>query len=204
MPRHQTLSLPLLSVLALLLFACSGDDAGDDDASGGDGPTAAAATPMTTDVATGTAGSEATSSEASGSDSGAATSEDIDVCALVSQDEVSEVIGTPAGEATRENDPALSYFGCRYEEDGITEGVSLGVFAFPDEDEARDFFEFGSEQFEAVEGIGEGAYRSEIHEITVLHDRYEIDVALYFVSEDDDEEFEMARELAEMMIDRLP
>ena len=86
---------------------------------------------------------------------------------------------------------------------GRTEGYERAA-SFPDEDEARSFFEFGSEQFEAVEGIGDAAYRSEIHEITVLHDRYEIDVTLYFVSEDDDEEFEMARELAEMMIDRLP
>jgi len=195
----------LLSVLALLLFACSGDDTADDDASGGDGPTATATTTMTTDAATGTAASEATPSEASGSDSGAATSEDIDVCALVTQDEVSGVIGTQAGEATGENDSALSYFGCRYEEDGITAGVSIGVWAFPNESEARSFFEFGYDDYPAVEGIGDDAYRSQpLGEISVLDGRYEVDVFLFFVAEDPDEEFEMARQLAQMVLDRLP
>lgn len=63
----------------------------------------------------------------------------------------------------------------------------------------------GAEQYEEVEGIGDRAIRSQpINDISVLSDRYEISVGLYLVSEDDDTEFEMAREIAALVVDRLP
>ncbi len=201
MPRYSMPSRPLFVVLALLLGACGGvdGDAGDVSPDGGGASTAAA-------TSTPASASEATPEVAVGS-SGAAdvSTEDLDVCSLVTQDEVSAVIGTQAGAAQPEDDPGLSYFGCRYEEDGITAGVNIGVWAFPDESEARSFFEFGYDEYPAVEGIGDDAYRSQpLGEITVLDGRYEVDVFLFFVSEDEDEEFEMARELAQMVLDRLP
>ena len=202
MPRHILLSsrLALLTLLALLLAACGGDEGGGTEA-----PTEDTATGATTSSPASAAGTTTAGTDVAGPAAQASSAEDLDVCSLVSQDEVSEVIGTQAGAPQREDDPSLFYYGCRYEEEDITELVSIGILAWADEGEAESAFEFGADQYPAVEGIGDAAYRSQpIDEITVLNGRYEISVGLFFVSEDDDEEFEMGRQLAEMVIARLP
>jgi hypothetical protein len=129
---------------------------------------------------------------------------EIDVCALLTKEEVEAVIGLPAGSAQPE-ESAAPFFGCRYEEDGLSQMVSIGVFAWGDAREAEASFEFGADQYPAVEGIGDRAYDSQpIDDVNVLVGRYELSVGLYFVSDDDEAELAMASELAALALDRLP
>jgi hypothetical protein len=131
-------------------------------------------------------------------------SADIDACALVTQDEVESIVGMAVGAPEPEDAPP-PFFGCRYEDDEILPVVTVGIIASESTDDAVSLFEFGADQYPAVEGLGDRAYRSQpIDEITVLAGRYELSVGLYFVSEDDDAEFEMAREIAELVLSRLP
>jgi hypothetical protein len=129
---------------------------------------------------------------------------EIDVCALLTKEEVEAVIGMPAGAAQPE-ESAAPYFGCRYEEDGLSQIVSIGVLAWGDAEEAETSFEFGADQYPAIEGIGDRAYNSQpIDDVSVLSGRYELSVGLYFVSDDDEAELAMASELAAVALDRLP
>jgi hypothetical protein len=172
-------ALPLL--LAATLLTCSDDD--DDAAEPGGGDGTATQQPRTSTGGTGVS---------------------IDVCALVTAEEIEAIVGEPIAEGEAE-ESAPPFFGCRYESDDITRVVTIGVIAWDDADDAEASFDIGADQYEAVEGIGDRAYRSQpINDITVLSGRYEISVGLYFVSEDDDDEFEMAREIASTVIDRLP
>lgn len=178
----------------LLLAACSGDDgSAGDDPGAATTPTAASST---------TSAPTATVATTSGGDETAGG--DIDVCALVPGGEVEAVIGMPVGPAQRDDFEDL-FYGCRYEEEALTQVVTLGVIAYEDAEEAEDSFEFGADQYPAVDGIGDRAYNSQpIDDITVLAGRYEVSVGLYFVADDDDTEHAMARELATLLLDRLP
>jgi hypothetical protein len=129
---------------------------------------------------------------------------EIDVCALLTNEEVEAVIGMPVGAAQPEESEA-PFFGCRYEEDGLSQVVSVGVIMWADAQEAEASFEFGADQYPAVEGVGERAYNSQpIDDISVLAGRYEVSIGLYFVSDDDEAELEMASELAVVIVGRLP
>ena len=205
--RHRgrrTAGVPARSLLAAaLLVAASacGDDDGDDaigvtapvDETDAEGAEIEATDVEDTDVRDQT--TVANGSRAVG---------EIDVCALLTKEEVEAVIGMPAGSAQPE-ESAAPYFGCRYEEDGISQMVSIGLFAWGDAEEAEASFEFGADQYPAVEGIGDRAYDSQpIDDVNVLVGRYELSVGLYFVSDDDEAELAMASELAALALGRLP
>jgi len=129
---------------------------------------------------------------------------EIDVCALLSQAEVEGIASVPIGAAAAE-DPLPPFFGCRYEDPDITPVITVGILAWDSPSDAESSFGFGADQHRAVDGIGDRAYRSQpIDDITVLQGRYEVSVGLYFVSEDEDTDFEVARQLAEIVIGRLP
>jgi len=129
---------------------------------------------------------------------------EIDVCALLSQAEVEGIVSVPVGPPAAE-DPLPPFFGCRYEDPDITPVITVGILAWDSPSDAESSFGFGADQYPAVDGIGERAYRSQpIDDITVLQGSYEVSVGLYFVSEDEDADFEMARQLAEIVIGRLP
>lgn len=198
-PRRTAVRTSSLVVAAgLVAVPACGDD---DDAVGG-----------TEDTEVGDeADAEASDLEATGVESAgvtgppaAADDAGIDACALLTKDEVEAVIGMPVGSPQPEESPA-PFFGCRYEEDGLTQIVSIGVLAWSDVEEAEASFEFGADQYPAIEGLGDRAYNSQpIDEVTVLAGRYELSVGLYFVSDDDEAELAMARELAATALDRLP
>ena len=194
--------------LAASLIACGGEDDGSED-----GLTAATVTSAppgaSTDTPDSTAGSTGPGSEATPAESSAGAV-DLDVCSLLTQEEVEAAIGQPAGA------PAFTPLGeafaaqglgggdCRFEADGITPVVALTVLIWRDAETARSSFEFGSSS-QAVEGIGDGARSTQpIGEISVLSGHYEVSLDIYFASEDDDAEFEMARELVEIAVSRLP
>src|SRR5690606_18873532 len=106
--------------------------------------------------------------------------DDIDVCALIPREDVEAVVGAPVGAAAREDLPPF-FFGCRYEEDGITSTISLGTLVHENEDNAESSFDIGAENYEAVEGIGDRAYNAQpIQDITVLYGNYEVSVGIYF------------------------
>jgi hypothetical protein len=192
----------LTAALLVAVPGCGGDDG--DDATGvtADDTDAAGTAVDATGVDDGN-GSAATDPATNGAGAGPA-GEEVDVCALVSQDEVAAAIGMPAGSAQAEESPA-PFFGCRYEDDGLTHVVSIGVIAWADSDDAEASFDFGADQYPAVEGIGERAYNSQpIGDVDVLTGRYEVSVSLHFVSDDDAAELAMARELAALVVDRLP
>lgn len=192
----------LIVAAGLLAVPACGDD---DDAVGGsevteagDEASAAASDPE----ATGVESAGVTGPPSAAVDAGAGGA--IDACALLTKDEVEAVIGMPVGSPQPEESPP-PFSGCRYEEDGLTQIVSIGVVAWNDVDEAEASFEFGADQYAAVEGLGDRAYNSQpIDDVTVLAGRYELSVGLYFVSDDDEAELEMARELAATALDRLP
>ena len=196
----RTSSLVAAALLVVAASACGGDD--DDDAID--------VTEETDETDTDEAASEATDVEGADvtgqptvADEAPAVGE-VDVCALLTKEEVEAVIGMTAGSAQREESPA-PYFGCRYEEDGLSQIVSIGVLAWVDAEEAEASFEFGADQYPAVEGLGDRAYNSQpIDDVSVLAGRYELSVGLYFVSDDDEAELAMASELAAMALDRLP
>ena len=181
---------------AVLLAACSGDVARSDEPDGGTSGATAVTSPASAPGATGTATSPAS---AGGADLG-----ELDVCALVSQEEVESVIGMPAGAAQAE-EPSPPFFGCRFEDDALTQVVTVGVISWDDEETAESSFDFGAEDYPAVEGIGDRAYNAQpVNDITVLAGRYELSVGLYFISDDDEVELAMARDLAALALDRLP
>jgi hypothetical protein len=188
----------LAAALVVAASAC-GDDDGDDAigvTAAVDEADAEGADAEATDV-------EDTDASGQATDANGAVGE-IDVCALLTKEEVEAVIGMPAGSAQPE-ESAPPFFGCRYEEDGLSQMVSIGVLAWGDAEEAEASFEFGADQYPAVEGIGDRAYNSQpIDDLTVLAGRYELSVGLYFVSDDDEAELAMASELAAVALDRLP
>jgi hypothetical protein len=168
----------------------------------------AAGDPVDTDSTTPTPGNGAATGQpdatAPPSVTDGPSSADIDACALVTQDEVESIVGMPVGAPEPEDAPP-PFFSCRYEDDEILPVVKVSIIASESADDAVSLFELGADQYPAVEGLGDRAYRSQpIDEITVLAGRYELSVGLYFVSEDDDAEFEMAREIAELVLPRLP
>ena len=189
----------LLAAALLVAASACGDDDGDDAVG------ITAAVDETDAEGADTAATDVEDTDVSGqtTDPSGAVGE-IDVCALLTKEEVEAVIGMPAGSAQPE-ESAPPFFGCRYEEDGLSQMVSIGVLAWGDAEEAEASFEFGADQYPAVEGIGDRAYNSQpIDDLTVLAGRYELSVGLYFVSDDDEAELAMASELAAVALDRLP
>lgn len=173
--------------------ATDANTATDDTAASAGAPDTTAATD--TPVATGGAATTATAAGAGGGETG----EEIDICALVTQQDVEAAIGMPAGPAQPDSMPP--FFGCRYELE--TDIVTVGVWVWDDADAAEASFEMVADQYPAVEGVGDRAYNSPIDDLTVLSGRYEISVGL-FLSLDDADELAMASDVAALLIERLP
>jgi len=197
MSRYRLLTFTLLSLILVFATACGGSS--DDNAEATSPP---AGQPSDVSPTSESSAGEGTSS------SNGDEPEAFDLCALISREDVENIVGVTVGPGMSE-EPAggggILFLGCRYEDDAITPVVTVGIIVSLNESDAEDLFEFGADQYPAVEGIGDRAYNSQpIDDITVLSGSYEISVGLYFVSEDDAAELEMARELAQLVIDRLP
>ena len=213
MRLHRPLLIGPAIATVLLVGACGGDD--EDSASGalatstsapaisGAGAEPSGATGPT--GATGTTGATGPSAA-----TGAAAEEEIDVCALVSQAEVEGILGQSVGApnytsmGTAGAASGLGGGDCTFQATGITPVVSINVLAWSDEDDAESSFDlFGID--EEVEGIGDKAVNTQpVGDISVLQGRYELSVDLYFVNDDEDADFEMARQIAELAVSRLP
>jgi len=194
MVRLRSRYLWLSAAAAMLLFAaCSG---GDDSTTPGAGSPTAGATKAAGATSTAAPTSAATKET---SDGGA-----LDICALIPQKDVETAVGAPVGAAKPDPSPP-PFFGCRYEQDGITSVITISVIVHDDADDAKASFEVGADQYPAVEDIGDRAYNSQpIDDITVLDGRYEIAVGIYFGSDDNAAELKSAKDLAALVIERLP
>jgi hypothetical protein len=132
----------------------------------------------------------------------AASTTELDVCALIRSDEIAQVIGQPAGGAKPEQ-PYPPLFSCRYEDDAITPAVQVSVAAWDSEDTAAESFDIAS-QYPRVSGIGDRAYNSQpFGDLTVLHGRYEVSVDVAFLGTDSDVDLDAAVQIARIVIDRL-
>ena len=136
--------------------------------------------------------------------------EELDVCTLITKDEVEDILGQTAG------DPIFSSMGgagasagltggdCRFEATGVTPVVSISLLAWSDEDDAESSFSLFNAADE-VDGIGDRAVSTQpVGDVSVLKGRYELSVDLYFVNEDDAADLEMASEIAVLVVSRLP
>ena len=135
---------------------------------------------------------------------------ELDVCSLISKAEVDGILGQTTG------DPVFNSMGdagaaagltggdCRFEATGVTPVVSISVLAWRDQDDAESSFSAFTAA-EEIEGLGDRAVNTQpVGDVSVLRGRYEISVDLYFVDEDDSVELGMAREIAEIVLSRLP
>ena len=198
---------------ATLVAACAGDDDADDSTTGG------AATSATSAPATASAtGAEATASSASTGTTGAtgstggqaADGEELDVCSLVTQAEVEDILGQTVGDPTFTSMGAAGAAGglhggdCRFEATGITAVVSISVLIWSDEDDAESSFSLYNLDNE-IDGLGVQAVSTQpVGDIAVLQGRYELSVDLYFVNDDEETDLDMARQIAELAVSRLP
>jgi hypothetical protein len=195
----------LVPALALaLVIACSGGSSDGDDGGDGDEPVA-----TSTSAATGATSTGATAPAGAGGDGAAASGdgEDFDVCTLLTHEEVESVIAQTAGPpafSPMDLIPGVGGGDCRFEADGITPIVSVTVLIWEDEDDAESSFDL-LDHYPAVDGIGDGAYNTQpAGDLSFRSGRYEVSVDLYFVSEDDAADLEMAQQLAELVLPRLP
>lgn len=227
--RRPGIALAALCLCSALLMACGGDGDGDDDETPNQGVTiTSAATPAATqppDSATGGqtgsqtgASSEPTapasgSPEATGPNGAAGSGEnDLDVCTLISQEEVEAVIGEPAG--TPEFVPADEAFtaamdlaggDCVFRAEDITPEIGVTVLRWGDAATAEESFELGLQPESELDGPGDRAASTQpIGDLAVLSGRYELLIDIYFVSEDAEAELGMATEIAELVVSRLP
>jgi hypothetical protein len=179
----------MLLVAALLiislLVACSGDD---DDGSGGDddGGSTPAATEDTGDGAGDDDGGEA---------------ETLDVCALVTEKEAGAALGEEITLTEDEASPPVA--ACTYESENgvVTITVTTGTRA-----EVEETFNFGTEGWEVVDGVGEEAAWSGPPQeaLEVLQGNYSVGVSVFSTGEQEMDYKELSIGLAESALDRLP
>ncbi len=188
--RSLRWSVSFVFGLAMLVavVGCGGDD-DDDDAATATNDQAGTATSEP-------AGSTATSADAGGDDA-------IDVCALLSPEEVSTALGAEAPEGESEA-PVPPFFGCDW--DTGEQSLAVSVIKWPNEDDAKSSMDLETENndYPAIDGLGDEAYNTQpIDDVTVRAGRYEISIGLSFVSDDDEEELARATEVARIIVSGL-
>lgn len=187
------LAAAMLATLVLFVACGGGDDLGSRD----NDPTA-------TEEQNGGDDGEATPDEGEptpdeGGDDDGGDSE-FDVCALVSEEEVADITGFDiTGSTSDDFDP---FFGCTYDYD--FGNISLSVYR-DDRDVVETFYELTSDA-EEVDGVGDRAQFIELFDqLEVLDGNYDITVSVFsFDSESEVDTLELDKELALLLLDRLP
>jgi len=184
MKKNGDLMLRAVVVMAaalLALAACGGDDPGDD------------AGPADSAVVT----EEQQTSEAAGD---AEPSARIDACALITREEAEAVLGTATREPVRGDTPTIN--SCAYQTERF-DVVSVSVITYADKAEAENVHQSAIDinNYPEIEGLGDRAYNAQpISDVTVLVGRYQLGVDVSGPKN----ELEVARDLAETAIGRLP
>lgn len=208
---------PLLFILAstlaaflALAAACGGDgddddgdseptaertdepDSGDDEDDGGGGDDEGAET----DEPTPDEGDGGGGGDDGGGDSG---DEGIDVCVLLTTDEIEDALGESVNEGEAQNyDPFSS---CYWSTESFN---SVSVSVLTGDDASLEFYYELTDDAKNVEGIGDRAHWTDFGSLEVLVDGYDVDVAVYNTDISDDEALEVAKDLAEIVLERLP
>jgi hypothetical protein len=121
-------------------------------------------------------------------------------CSLLTPEEVEQALGEPVGE------PIADRFGegfssCTYETESL-DVVRVRVFTAEDRDAVREYFEFGSEELEPVEGLGDAATWSDaFRELEVLRGNYDVSIE---ISYEGGGIREKAETLMRIALERLP
>lgn len=154
----------LTTLIALLAPACSSEGDGAEDAAA-----TTSAEPSTTDRA-----GDGSGPDASGATGGAGGP--IDVCSLLSGEEVAVVLGEPA----RPTDQSTgSMYACSWEgTDNALNALSVSVYVHPDAATAKDMYDQTKEGLEGsdIMGLGDEASYAEAFGLEVLSGRYDISV----------------------------
>lgn len=126
----------------------------------------------------------------------------INACELITKEEAEAALASPVGDPIEEIYPPI--YGCRYESTGFNY-VSVSVIAYEDAKQAEVAFQVAIDinSYTEVSGIGDRASRGIIYDISVLKGKYELSIDLSN-DEDDEIQFEKAKTLAALVVDRLP
>lgn len=182
--RIGLLLLLSLAAATLLLAACGGDD---DDSSGDD---------TSEPTATREADNEEPTDESSDDGDGS----DLDVCALLTEDEVSEVLGEEP--VTKEDTNFPPVYSCAFDtESGV---VTVTVVTSLPGSPARVAFEAATADGEEVDGLGDAAawLPSPVDTLEVLDGDNYVSISVFKVGEDLPYQ-ELSTQLAEKILDRL-
>lgn len=186
-PSGRTCLLAVAAVVLsalMLLSACGGGD--DDDDRGDSEPTA-------TEEQDGDSGGDDEPAPDEGDG-------DFDVCALMTEEEVADIIGfDTTSSSSNDFDP---FFGCKYDFD--SGNVSISVYR-DDREVVEAFYELTADA-EQVDGVGDRAQYTELFDqLEVLDGNYDITVSVFsFDGESEVDTLELDKELAQLLLDRLP
>jgi hypothetical protein len=195
----------VLAVLGLLLLvACGG---GDDEEPTSTRTAAATQTAAGTQAPEETASAEAEETaspeaEETATPAPQASDGELDPCALITKEEAEAVVGESLDEPLVTITELLA--SCLYSTIDF-ESVNVDVLTYDNEDNAEGGFELALDinDYPEIDGIGDRAYDSRpIGDITVLKGKYELSVDVSV--NNDDSDFETAKELAAQAVDRLP
>lgn len=183
----------VITILALALLP-SGCGGADDTT----GTTATIAADTTTTIATDTVATDTTAASTTALSQGNDSTLAVDVCSLLSSDEIDEVLGA-GGEPTASDVPPQIY-GCRWENSSGL--IDLSVFSFPDAETAEASFGTYSATGD-VDGVGDKAVYNDITDLAVLSGSFVLTFDVATLA-DEETSRSQAKELALLVIPRLP
>lgn len=156
----------LAAIFVLLIAGCGSDDEPDDGATG---PTATKSSVDAPDTSSGTTGAPEPGDVVGDDDA-------IDVCALLSAEEVQGVLGEPA---TPTDQSTGSMYACSWEgESDALNVLSVSVYVHPDAATAKEMYDATKEGLGGSEimGLGDEASYADAFGLEVLSGRYDISV----------------------------
>jgi hypothetical protein len=163
--RHELRSILALCAAAVLLAGCADDGQSETD----QGPAGGSAESASL-------GQASPSQGGSDTDPDAAVARALDVCAMVDDATVEQVLAEPA-EATDQSTGDL--YGCSWEGTGDALNVlAVSIYVHPDAATAAEQYELTMSGLEGsdITGLGQAASYNESFGLEVLHDRYDISV----------------------------
>ena len=168
----KTFLIAAALVALLSLAACGGDD--DDDATGSSSTATAtsAATDSSDSESTGTPGATATQG---GNNGGGDTP--VDICGLLTLDEVETALGIPVEEGAPSNDG--DFYACDWAASDETTFSSLTVEFFAGSDSENEYYFDLTGDAEEINGLGDRAQYTDLIGLEILTDHYEIAISLY-------------------------
>ena len=125
----------------------------------------------------------------------------LDPCQLLTRKEVEAALATAVGDGVAQKMPQAA--SCRWAAPSGLETANLSVTVYDAAADARAAFKKAVETngYKTLSGLGQGAYRSPMYDLTVLTGRYELAVDVNVMQDD---QTPVARRLAQQAVARLP